>query len=275
MRQLVAGRRPIHTPSPAATSAPAAVRGPGLSAGPPELGASRIRRTDRAFDLAAVVLLAPLLMPLALVLSLVVFLDSPGSIFYRARRIGLRGETFQMLKFRTMNSRADGPSLTRRNDERLTPVGRFLARTRMDELPQLWHVLTGEMRLVGPRPEDPEFVHMYQHEYEEILSVPPGITGSTQLVHFADGDELEGLDPLAYYAEQILPAKLELDAEYVRERSVWLDLRIIGATILLPVRLAASAVRSLASQHSGETAVLAAMVCVVLVMFAAVGGPAR
>ena len=118
-------------------------------------------------------------------------------------------------------------------------------------------------------------MHLYEHEYEEILSVPPGITGSTQLVHFADGDELDDLDPLAYYAQQILPAKLDLDAEYVRERSLWLDLRIIAATVLLPFRLAGSAVRNLAARHSGETAVLAAMVCLVLVMFAAVGGPAR
>ena len=132
--------------------------------------------------------------------------EDRGDVDGFARRIGLGGEPFLMLKFRTMRQSAEGPALTRSDDERLTPVGRFLARSRLDELPQLWHVLTGRMRLVGPRPEDPEFVELFSREYEEILSVPPGITGSTQLVHFADGIELDVDDPAGHYADEILPA---------------------------------------------------------------------
>lgn len=264
-------------PRPLAPAPTVPAQNPGLelSGGTPVAGEARIGRGERALDLAVVLLLTPLLVPLALALSLVVFLDSPGTIFYRARRIGLGGEPFQMLKFRTMRHLAPGPSLTTGDDERHTPVGRFLARSRMDELPQLWHIISGRMRLVGPRPEDPEFVSRFRGEYEEILSVPPGVTGKTQLVHFADGHDLDVDDPTAYYMEQILPAKLKLDAEYVRERSAWRDLKIVTRTVLLPFRLAATACWASVVRHSGQAAILAALVGLVIVAFTAAGGPAR
>ena len=180
-----------------------------------------------------------------------------------------------MLKFRTMRTGAAGPSVTCNGDDRFTPVGRFLARTRLDELPQVWHVVTGQMRLVGPRPEDPHFVDMFEREYEEILSVPPGITGKTQLIHFAERHDLDVEDPIAHYAEQILPGKLKLDTEYVRERTAWLDLRIVAGTVLLPIRLAAAACLRSTTRHSDQVVVLVALVGLVLIAFTAAGGPAR
>jgi len=241
----------------------------------PQSTAGRIAGTERAFDLVSVLLLLPLLVPLAALIALVVFLDSPGSVFYRARRIGLGGRPFSMLKFRTMRADSEGPSLTRPDDDRFTPVGRFLAATRLDELPQVWHLLKGEMRLVGPRPEDPDFVRMFAHEYEEILSVPPGITGRTQLIYFGESASLDTADPLAHYAEQILPRKLELDAEYVRNRSLWLDLLIIGETLLLPLRLAADRVARAALGNHPHGAVMIAGAVLLLVAFAVAGGSAR
>ncbi len=276
----VAEATPIYTPTrPVATPRPARLDHLEFPVQTSEPKASRIGRPQRAFDLVAVLLLLPILLPVALVISLVVFLDSPGSVLYRARRIGLGGEPFAMLKFRTMRTGAAGPSVTRNGDDRFTPVGRFLARTRLDELPQVWHVLTGQMRLVGPRPEDPKFVEMFDREYEEILSVAPGITGRTQLIHFGDGTALDGVDdPLAHYAEQIMPGKLEEDAEYVRRHSLWNDLLIVGRTVLLPLKLALDGLVSFTM--GGRTRMVpylttAAIAAIVLVTFIAAGGAAR
>jgi lipopolysaccharide/colanic/teichoic acid biosynthesis glycosyltransferase len=196
------------------------------------------RRPNRAFDLCMLLLLVPLLAIPALLVAVAVFLDSPGGVLYRTRRVGVGRRPFSMLKFRTMRYDHAGPSLTAAGDARITPLGRFLRNTRLDELPQLWNVLRGEMRLVGPRPELEEFVDMYRSEYEEILSVPPGIAGRTQL-EFAlvetallTQSERNG----RYYAEELMPRKVALDLDYVRTRSMLGDLRILGLTLLLPVR---------------------------------------
>ena len=242
------------------------------------LGSRAVGVRERLFDLVAVMLLLPLLLPLGLVIALLVFLDSPGSVFYRAQRIGRGGRPFPMLKFRTMRTGASGPSLTRGGDERFTPIGRFLATSRLDELPQIWHVLRGEMRLVGPRPEVPEFVEMYRRQYDRILSVPPGITGRTQLIHFADGDHLDADDPLAHYAEKILPGKLQHDIDYVHAHSLGGDLIIIAETVLLPFRVAAERATDALVGHRPHAAkyaaALTAAFCLLLAYIAA-GGPAR
>jgi lipopolysaccharide/colanic/teichoic acid biosynthesis glycosyltransferase len=196
----------------------------------------------RVVDALILLLLTPFLLPLGLLIAAVVFVDSPGSVFYRATRIGLEGQPFQMLKFRTMKTGSKGPGISTSFDERFTPVGRFLARYRLDELPQFWNVLKGEMRVVGPRPEDPEFVHSHQHEYREILTVAPGLTGLTQLVHFLD--DLDTHNPLAHY-ESILPGKLSLDLRYVRTHSFWGDVVILARTLLLPFRLIADELKVL------------------------------
>ena len=224
-------------------------------------------------------LLLPVLLPVGLLIAAVVFADSPGSVFYRATRIGLNGHPFQMLKFRTMKSGSKGPGLSTSFDPRFTPVGRFLARYRLDEVPQFWNVIKGDMRVVGPRPEDPDFVQRHQREYDEILKVAPGITGLTQLVHFLD--DLDAQNPLAHY-EAILPGKISLDVRYVRTQSFAGDVVILLRTLLIPFRLIADELRVIIhAQRShpeastrlavGGTSFVLSIVLVVA--FLAAGGP--
>jgi lipopolysaccharide/colanic/teichoic acid biosynthesis glycosyltransferase len=199
----------------------------------------------RAFDLLALVLIVPFALPVALLIGLAVFLDSPGPVFYRARRIGGGGRPFEMLKFRTMRIDMTGYSLAGAGDARITPVGHFLRRARLDELPQLWNVLRGQMSIVGPRPELEEFVALHADDYREILSVPPGLTGPTQL-RFA-GVEASVLslqpDPELYYRERLLPDKVALDLAYARSNSLWRDFLVLCQTLALPAILAVKRLR--------------------------------
>jgi lipopolysaccharide/colanic/teichoic acid biosynthesis glycosyltransferase len=159
-------------------------------------------------------------------------LDSPGPILHRARRVGRGGVEFTMYKFRTMrvNRSGHGPRITRRGDERVTGVGRLLRRTKLDELPQLWNVLRGDMSLVGPRPEDPHYVALYSPEQRRVLDVRPGIT-SLAAVRFRDEEELlVGADWERTYVTQVMPAKLAIDLDYVERRSLRLDLEVLWAT---------------------------------------------
>ena len=190
---------------------------------------------QRSFDLVlAVAVLLPAAV-LGMLAAVAVFIDSPGPILYRSRRIGRNGVPFWMLKFRTMRHLAGGPLISSKTDQRFTPVGRFLAQTRLDELPQLWNVLRGEMRMVGPRPELEEFVREQSESYERILTVPPGLTGPTQLVFADEGAILaasEDRDEL--YRREILPAKVRLDLAYVEHHSIRGDLSAVLRTCLLP-----------------------------------------
>jgi lipopolysaccharide/colanic/teichoic acid biosynthesis glycosyltransferase len=197
----------------------------------------RIPRPRRAVDLCALLLLAPLLVLPMLIVALAVFLDSPGSVFFRARRVGYRGRSFSMVKFRTMKVGNAGHAVAGANDSRITPVGGFLRATRLDELPQLWNVLRGEMSLVGPRPELEEFVALHTDDYTEILTVPPGITGPTQLRFAGLESHLLSLhpDPERFYREQLLPDKVKLDLAYARSRSFAGDLAVLGRTAALPL----------------------------------------
>jgi lipopolysaccharide/colanic/teichoic acid biosynthesis glycosyltransferase len=190
----------------------------------------------RAFDLAICLLV---LMPVLLVgaiTALLIFIDSPGSVFYRSTRVGRGGRTFKMLKFRKMRRSARGGPLTIGEDERFTPIGGFLAMTKLDELPQLWNVIKGEMHLVGPRPEVPEFVARFAAEYEELLSVLPGITGPAA-VEYASESHLLSLqqDPVRFYEESIMPRKIEIDLHYIRTRTLRGDLKILSETMLVPL----------------------------------------
>lgn len=176
----------------------------------------------------ALVVLAPLLA----VIALLIVLDSPGSVFYRADRVGFCGRPLRMLKFRKMRTDARGARLTIAEDARLTRMGAWLARTKLDELPQLWHVLRGDMSLVGPRPESPSFVNRYRAEYGLILSVRPGITGYTQLAFAREGAILDPHDPERHYVSGLLPQKVALDRLYACRVSLLRDVQILGATIL-------------------------------------------
>jgi lipopolysaccharide/colanic/teichoic acid biosynthesis glycosyltransferase len=185
---------------------------------------------SRAFDVTVASLLIVVSLPLWLVIALAIVIDEPGPLLYRARRVGHRGREFDMYKFRKMKRDAAGPPLTIVDDPRFSRVGRFLARTKLDEIPQLLNVLRGEMALVGPRPEDPSYVAAYPAEFAEITRVRPGITGLSQIQYCNEsallvGDDIEGL-----YRDEVLPLKIDLDRYYASHRCLALDLRILAWT---------------------------------------------
>jgi lipopolysaccharide/colanic/teichoic acid biosynthesis glycosyltransferase len=186
----------------------------------------------RGIDFAlAATLLVLLALPIAL-LALAIRLDSPGPAFYRCRRIGFRGREFFMLKFRKMRDDAAGPALTAKGDARFTRLGRFLAETKLDEMPQLWNVLRGQMSIVGPRPEDPGFVEEQAQAYEQILEVRPGITGFCQLAFAKESEILDPDDALRHYLTSILPQKVAMDVLYAERRTLVMDVRICWWTIV-------------------------------------------
>ena len=157
------------------------------------------------------------------------------SIFYKQVRIGQFGKPFTIYKFRTMCEGADkmgGPS-TPADDPRLTRIGKFLRKYQIDELPQLWNILKGDMSFVGPRPEVPEYIDLLTDEQKKIiLSVRPGLTDLATLANMSEGERLRGSkDPEKKYLEVIRPEKIRLQIKYVKTRSIWLDTRILLKTI--------------------------------------------
>jgi lipopolysaccharide/colanic/teichoic acid biosynthesis glycosyltransferase len=185
----------------------------------------------RACDLILAALMLVLLIPLMLAIALAIKLESRGPVLYRSRRVGLRGHEFSMFKFRKMHRDAAGPPLTAKDDERLTAVGSLLARTKLDELPQLWNVIRGDMSLVGPRPEDPLFVALYPEEYRTVLAVRPGITGLSQLAFAKENLILERPELAGSYADRLLPAKIGIDSLYVERHSLAMDAHILLWTV--------------------------------------------
>jgi lipopolysaccharide/colanic/teichoic acid biosynthesis glycosyltransferase len=184
----------------------------------------------RVFDLAVAVPLLVLCAPIIGVIVFAIKLESRGPAFHRCRRIGRFGRELSMLKFRKMHDGAGGPALTAARDERFTRLGLFLARTKLDELPQLWNVVKGQMSLVGPRPEDVSFVERYRGEYEAILTVRPGITGLSQLAFARESEILDPDDRVGHYVRGILPQKIRIDQMYARRRSLWMDVKILWWT---------------------------------------------
>lgn len=180
------------------------------------------RSVDIFLSFTGLIILAPCF----LVVAILIKLDSRGPVFFRQVRIGQGGKPFQILKFRTMMEAEHwtGPTLSPRNDPRVTALGGILRRFKVNELPQLLNVLKGDMSFVGPRPEVPEFVRLYSHEEKKILSVRPGIVGPSQ-ISMRNEEELyqDGVDPKEYYVRYILPEKLKIDLEYVNGRSLMKD----------------------------------------------------
>jgi len=190
------------------------------------------RLFDIIFSFLGLVITTPLLGLIALLIKL----DSKGPVFYRGKRVGRFGSPFRIFKFRSMVEKAEelgGPS-TASDDPRLTKIGKFLKKYQLDELPQLINVLKGEMSLVGPRPEVKKYVDMMaEEERKTVLSVRPGMTDLASLWNFHEGEILKGSpDPEKTYMEKIRPTKIKLQLEYVKNRSFWLDLKIILKTIL-------------------------------------------
>jgi lipopolysaccharide/colanic/teichoic acid biosynthesis glycosyltransferase len=181
----------------------------------------------RLLDVGVSAFLLVMLLPTFALVTLAIRLESPGGTFFRCRRVGQHGRELYLLKFRKMHADAAGPMLTVLDDRRLTRVGRFLAQWKLDELPQLWSVLRGEMSLVGPRPEDPRFVAVAPEAFREILALRPGITGLSQLAFANETSLLRDADPYRYYVERLLPQKLQLDHLYAQRRSVWLNVKIL------------------------------------------------
>lgn len=186
-------------------------------------------------DFILSLLVLVLLWPLLVLIAVVIRLDSKGPVFYRGVRAGRFGKPFRIFKFRTMVANADkigGPS-SAGDDPRITRVGGFLRRYKLDELPQLLNVFKGEMSLVGPRPEVMEEVLQYSEEEKHLLDVRPGITDWASIRFRDEGEILRGsIDPHQAYREKIRPEKIRLGLEYVRNRSLWTDCRILALTVL-------------------------------------------
>jgi lipopolysaccharide/colanic/teichoic acid biosynthesis glycosyltransferase len=188
----------------------------------------------RSFDIVTSLAGLTLLSPLLLVIAVIVKMSSSGPIFYCALRIGRHEKKFKLYKFRSMFVDADkyGPGITVAGDPRVTPVGKFIRRTKMDELPQLINVLLGDMSIVGPRPEDPRYVAMYDEQQKKILSVRPGITSLASVRYRNEETLLQGSDWEKLYIEKIMPDKLKLDLEYISTQNLITDLYIILKTVL-------------------------------------------
>jgi lipopolysaccharide/colanic/teichoic acid biosynthesis glycosyltransferase len=186
----------------------------------------------RALDIAVSAVMLVALAPLIVLVAVLVRLESHGPALFLSPRVGHRGRELRMLKFRKMHHDASGLLLTTDRDDRFTRIGAFLAKSKLDELPQLWHVLTGEMSLVGPRPETRDFVSHHADAYDEILSVRPGLLGFSQIAFVAEGRVLDEDDPLSHYLARILPQKVKLDVMYARQRTLLLDLRILGWSLV-------------------------------------------
>jgi len=175
------------------------------------------------------------LLPLLLLVTVVIKLDSTGPVFFRQTRMGMRFRPFQILKFRTMvqDSSTKGHSITVGDDPRITRVGRFLRKTKIDELPQLINVFKGEMTFVGPRPEVPQYVELFRQDYEEILKIRPGITDLASIKYRNEAALLgQSKNPEEEYVTRVLPDKISLGREYVRCSSLAFDLRLIFRTFL-------------------------------------------
>jgi lipopolysaccharide/colanic/teichoic acid biosynthesis glycosyltransferase len=186
----------------------------------------------RGIDIAISLTLLVVLAPLILIVAAIVCLDSRGPAFFRAPRVGHGGRRLRMLKFRKMHDKAEGIPLTTDDDERFTRFGALLAKSKLDEVPQLWNVLRGEMSLVGPRPETYTFVQRHRDTYDEILSVRPGMFGLSQIAFIAEGQILDEDDPISHYVARILPQKVKLDLMYARRRTLLFDLRIVTWSIV-------------------------------------------
>jgi lipopolysaccharide/colanic/teichoic acid biosynthesis glycosyltransferase len=190
---------------------------------------------------AALLLTSPLL---ALIAG-GVKLTSPGPVLYRARRVGRGGTVFTLYKFRTMvvNRAPLSPAITRHDDPRITGFGRLLRRTKLDELPQFFNTLMGDMSLVGPRPEDPGYVELYSHDQRRVLDVKPGITSPATILHRHEEDLLVGPDWEQTYRTKILPEKLRIELDYLSRRTFRRDLAILVQTAAAVLRRPPGATR--------------------------------
>lgn len=191
----------------------------------------------RAFDIVCAALGLLVLSPVLLMCALLVGLTSPGGVLFRQERMGRDGVPFTIYKFRSMRKDNAGLKISTSGDSRITPVGRVLRKAKLDELPQLWNVLKGDMSFVGPRPEVREYTDLYTPEQRQVLLVRPGITGLASIRYRNENDLLSAsTDPNRTYIEEVMPAKLALDLEYIPRACVSYDVRLILETLVTVVR---------------------------------------
>lgn len=191
----------------------------------------------RVFDIFCAALGLALLSPILLLTALAVGLTSPGGVLFRQERMGRGAQPFTIYKFRTMRTDNAGLKITTGNDSRITAVGRVLRKTKLDELPQLWNVLKGDMSFVGPRPEVREYTDLYTPEQRQIFLVRPGITGLASIEFRNENELLSGSeDPNRTYIEEIMPQKIALDLRYVSRASVGYDILLILKTLSAVMR---------------------------------------
>jgi lipopolysaccharide/colanic/teichoic acid biosynthesis glycosyltransferase len=196
---------------------------------------------ERSFDVACSAIGLLLLMPAFVAVALTIILDDGSPVFFSQTRVGQHGKPFRIWKFRTMRFCSQGSAITAAGDSRITRAGEKLRKYKLDELPQLFNVLKGEMSLVGPRPEVPEYVQFQTPIWQAVLQVRPGITDVATLL-YRDEETILGAsrNPNAFYVESVLPAKLLLNHAYLLSRSFLRDLKLIFVTIrysLFPQRL--------------------------------------
>jgi lipopolysaccharide/colanic/teichoic acid biosynthesis glycosyltransferase len=231
---------PGRWPAGRETASAVAVRTPGVRNGWhfPLVGArAHLRPTEyeivkRLMDVVISTIGLILLSPLFAIVAAAVELSSPGPVFFRQVRIGRNGVPFEIIKFRTMRNGNSGPLVTSSGDARITPVGRALRRYKLDELPQLWNVLVGDMSLVGPRPQTPGYVKLFPREYSMVHTVRPGITDFATLHHRHEESILAGSpDPETTYLSVVLPEKFALQYRYIENMSFSTDVMLICRTV--------------------------------------------
>ncbi len=189
---------------------------------------------ERSFDIAAAAAGLALLSPIVAAAAFCIKVQDGGPVFFKAKRVGKGGKMIEVYKFRTMvhEHAGQGPAITAKDDARITPVGRFLRRTKLDEIPQLINVIKGDMAIVGPRPEDPRYVALYSPEQRRVLSVRPGLTSEASIRFRREEELLTGPDWETTYRRRILPEKLAYDLAYIDQQSFRSDLKIMARTFI-------------------------------------------
>lgn len=187
----------------------------------------------RLFDITAAVFGLIITLPVFLAIYLLIKTQMTGSVFFKQQRVGRHGKIFKMIKFRTMTINHSGSTISVKGERRITPLGAVLRKYKLDELPELWNILIGDMSFVGPRPDVPGYADKLEGEDRLLLSIRPGLTGAASL-KFSNEEELLALqdDPVKYNDEVLYPEKVRINNNYVRHMSFGLDLKIIIFTIL-------------------------------------------
>lgn len=189
----------------------------------------------RGFDFIVSLIGCIVLMPIYILIAILIKIDSRGPIFFKQKRVGQYGKIFKILKYRTMVVDAEniGKQITVGDDKRITKIGKFLRKYKLDELPQLFNVLKGDMSLVGPRPEVPKYVELYNYEEKKVLNLKPGITDFAS-IEYRDENEILGKvdNPEEYYINVIMKHKLELNLKYINNNNIFIDINIILKTLM-------------------------------------------